>query len=184
MKKFIFTMLIIFPIFIAVAIGTGGSGMEATKVEFKISSPAFNNEEFIPQKYACDGSNVSPPIGWSNAPAGTKSFALICDDPDAPAGNWVHWIVYNIPPNVAELKEEASSKRLLPKGAVEGSNDYHRNKYDGPCPPSGIHRYFFKLFALDKELQTGANITKKGLLELMNGHILAQATLIGKYKRK
>ena len=157
---------------------------KGTKMSFKIFSSAFKEGELIPSKYTCDGLNISPPLNWTEPPAGTKSFALLNDDPDAPIGDWVHWIVINIPYNVRELKEEASSKKLLPKNSFEGITDFRKNNYGGPCPPSGTHRYFFKLFALDKELPINANTTKKQLLETMEGHILAQATLIGKFKRK
>jgi len=153
-------------------------------MDFKIFSSAFKEGELIPSKYTCDGINISPPLNWNNPPKGTKTFALINDDPDAPIGDWVHWIVHNIPADVLELKEEASSKKTLPKGAVEGLNDFRKYNYGGPCPPSGTHRYFFKLYALDSSLLLKEGVTKKQLLEAMKGHILAEATLIGKYKRK
>lgn len=153
-------------------------------MDFKIFSSAFKPGELIPSKYTCDGLNISPPLNWTEPPLETKSFVLLNDDPDAPIGDWVHWIIVNIPPDIRALKEEASSKKLLPKNSIEGLNDFMENNYGGPCPPSGTHRYFFKLYALDKELPLKANTTKKQLLETMKGHILAQATLIGKYKRK
>ncbi len=155
-----------------------------TKMELKLTSSAFKDGEMIPPKYTCDGENISPPLNWSGIPEGTKSLALINDDPDAPVGDWVHWIVFNIPPNTKELKESASNKKLLPKGAIEGLNDWNRIGYGGPCPPSGIHRYFFKLYALDCELSLKQGATKKQLLEAIKGHVLSQAELIGKYQRK
>lgn len=165
---------------------TGGfkGDLETAAVEFKFYSPAFDDGKFIPSKYTCDGINVSPPLRWTNAPGGAKSLALICNDPDAPIGDWVHWIVYNIPPTSVEIKEGASSKKILPKGAFEGLNDFGKNNYGGPCPPSGTHRYFFKLYALDVLLPVNDDLTKKQLLRLMKEHLLAEAVLIGKYQRK
>ncbi len=160
------------------------NGQKEKKMDFKIFSTAFKEGEMIPDKYTCDGINISPPLNWSNPPAGTKTFTLINDDPDAPIGDWVHWIVFNIPTDVRELKEEASSKHLLPKGSLEGMNDFRKNNYGGPCPPLGTHRYFFKLFALDIVLPLKESAVKKQLLDSMKGHILAEATLIGKYKRQ
>jgi Raf kinase inhibitor-like YbhB/YbcL family protein len=154
------------------------------KMELIIESPVFKEGEIIPSKYTCDGENISPPLSWKNAPAETKSFALLIDDPDAPAGDWVHWIIYNIPAAIHELKEGASSKKLLPKEAIEGITDFRKTGYGGPCPPSGIHRYFFKLYALSTALQLPAGVTKKQLLEAMKGHIISEAALIGKYKRQ
>ena len=152
-------------------------------MEFRLFSSAFKEGEFIPAKFTCDGPNISPPLNWINIPEKTKSLALICDDPDAPVGDWVHWVVYNIPPTTTELKEEASSDKELPHGTCEGINDFRKNNYGGPCPPSGIHRYFFTLYALDTLLQCKTGFTKNLLLEAMSGHILAEASLIGKYKR-
>ena len=154
------------------------------KMDFKILSSSFKEGESIPDKYGYYIENASPPLNWTNPPAGTKSIALLVDDPDAPVGDWVHWIVFNIPPNINELKEGASSKKLLPKGSIEGLNDFRKNNYGGPCPPSGTHRYYFKLYALDNILSLKENTTKKQLLEAMKGHILAQTTLIGTYRRK
>ena len=156
---------------------------KGNKMDFEIFSAAFNEGELIPSKYTCDGVNISPPINWTNPPKGTNTFALINDDPDAPIGDWVHWIVFNIPPEVTELSEAASSKHLLPKGTIEGMNDFRKNNYGGPCPPSGIHRYFFKLYALDVSLPLKETATKKQLIEAIKDHILAEAILIGKYKK-
>ncbi len=153
-------------------------------MDFKLFSPAFKEGEFIPAKYTCDGPDISPPLNWINIPSKTKSLALIFNDPDAPAGDWVHWIVYNIPADITELKEAASSSKSMPHGSSEGMNDFRKSNYGGPCPPSGIHRYFFKLYALDILLQSKAGFTKKLLLEAMKGHVLAEASLMGKYKRR
>ena len=149
-----------------------------------LESAAFRAGDMIPAKYTCDGENMSPPLKWSNAPEGTKSFALIADDPDAPGGTWVHWVVYNIPAGARELPEKASQTKKLPPGSLEGVTDFRANTYGGPCPPSGVHRYFFKLYALDTALNFRAGASKKQLLDAMKGHILAQAELVGKYKRQ
>lgn len=145
----------------------------------KISSTAFTQNGSIPPQYTCDGSNVSPPLLIENVPPVAKSLALIVDDPDAPAGTWVHWVVWNIDPAVKEIKEHS-----LPPGAQEGMTDFRKRSYGGPCPPGGTHRYFFKLYALDTMLTLGPNTTK-ALLELaMKKHIVAQGELMGRYKRK
>ncbi|MCX6169849.1 MAG: YbhB/YbcL family Raf kinase inhibitor-like protein [Ignavibacteriales bacterium] len=153
-------------------------------MDFKLFSPSFKDGELIPPKYTCDGANISPPLSWTTPPEKTKSFAIIVDDPDAPVGAWVHWILFNIPSDARELIEESSSKHNLPKGTIEGTNDFRKNNYGGPCPPSGTHRYFFKLYALDLLLPLKESTTKKQLLDAMKGHILAEAILIGKYNRQ
>ncbi|MGB4292887.1 MAG: YbhB/YbcL family Raf kinase inhibitor-like protein [Bacteroidales bacterium] len=150
----------------------------------EIKSPAFKEGELIPSKYTCDGPDISPPLEWSDAPAGTRSFALISDDPDAPVGTWVHWVIFNIPANVNRLNENIPKKDVLSNGARQGRNDFGRIGYGGPCPPGGTHRYYFKLYALDKELDLKAGSTKRDLLKDMEGHVLAEAYLMGKYKRK
>ncbi len=152
-------------------------------MDLKIFSPAFADGATIPSKYTCDGYNESPPLNWSGTPKDTKTFALIVDDPDAPRGDWVHWILFNIPASTNGLKENASISKNYSDVIVQGMNDFRNNVYGGPCPPSGIHRYFFRLFALDTELKLDASTNKKQLIEAMKGHILAEAHLIGKYKR-
>lgn len=154
------------------------------KMELTVESSAFKNGEFIPSIYTCDGANISPPLKWSGIPEGTKSIALICDDPDAPIGDWVHWVLYNIPPETKELKENIPSEKIIKNGAIHGLNDWKKYGYGGPCPPSGIHRYYFKIFALDIKLDLNPGATKKQLLDAMRGHILAQGELMGKYQRK
>jgi len=133
----------------------------------------------IPAKYCCDGADVSPPLSIEGAPKETKSLALIVDDPDAPVGTWVHWVVWNIGVGTREIPENA-----VPQGAVEGMNDFRKRKYGGPCPPSGTHRYFFKLYALDAPLPLKPGAAKAQVEEAMKGHVLAQAELIGLYRRK
>ena len=146
---------------------------------FKITSPSFESKQEIPMQYTCDGDNISPSLHWSGAPQKTQSFALIVDDPDAPKGVFVHWIVANIPTAIHELQEDADISHF-----VAGTTSFGTKKYGGPCPPSGTHRYFFKLYALDTLLDISEGITKEKLLTAMNGHILAQAELMGTYKRK
>ncbi len=152
-------------------------------MEFPFTSTAFNNEERIPTKYACDGQYISPPLQWSDPPQDTKSFALICDDPDTPRGTWVHWILYNIPASTGALQEAIPSDANLADGSWHGMNNWGRLGYGGPCPPSGTHRYFFNLYALDKMLDLYAGASKSQVRQAMQGHILAQAQLMGKYSR-
>lgn len=150
---------------------------------FQISSSAFANGDMIPRRYTCDGEDVSPPLEWTGVPDGTKSLALICDDPDAPMGTWVHWVVFNLPPGSEGLPEQVLSEKQLGNNARQGSNDFRRIGYGGPCPPGGTHRYFFKLYALDTELELASGSGKAQLLKAMEGHILAEGELIGKYRR-
>lgn len=150
----------------------------------QLTSPAFKAGGMIPVEYTCDGPNVSPPLFWTDAPAGTKTFALIADDPDAPGKIWVHWVVWNIPTSTSGLEENLPKTASLPNGAQQGMTDFRQIGYGGPCPPSGTHRYFFKLYALDIMLDFPSSTTKGGLERAMNGHILAQAELMGKYRRQ
>ncbi len=163
-------------VFIAVA----ADGKERSKMpELKISSPAFAHQGSIPARYTCDGGDASPPLVVENVPAGARSLALIVDDPDAPAGMWVHWVLWNIPASTREIHEDS-----VPAGGVQGKNDWGRNRYGGPCPPSGTHRYFFKLYALDTALNLDAVANKKSLERAMAGHVLARAELVGTYRRR
>ena len=158
---------------------------EKIAMTIQLTSPTLVEGQPIPTKYTCDGADISPPLKWSNVPPGAKSLALICDDPDAPAGVWVHWILYDLPPTVTELPERVPTTETIPNGAKQGVNDFKRIGYGGPCPPRGNpHRYFFKLYALDAELQLKARATKKDLVRAMEGHILAEGQLMGTYKRK
>jgi Raf kinase inhibitor-like YbhB/YbcL family protein len=155
---------------------------------FVLESPAFAHEGAIPREHTCDGDDESPPLVWTGAPAGTKSFALIVDDPDAPDPAapkrvFVHWVIVDIPPEVQAL-ESGASERSLPRGAREGNNDMNRTRYGGPCPPIGRHRYFHKLYALDTALPDLTSPTKGELLNAMDGHVLAQAELMGTYQRQ
>ena len=151
---------------------------------FKLESPAFDHGGRIPRKYTCDGEEISPPLEWSGAPAGTRSFALICDDPDAPMGTWVHWVLYDLPSDTSSLPEGLPNQREFSNGAKSGKNSWGKHGYGGPCPPSGVHRYFFRLYALDiPTLGLPAGARKHQVLEAMRGHILAQAEWMGRYSR-
>ena len=154
----------------------GGKTME-------ITSSSFVHEDMIPAKYTCDGQNISPPLAWSGAPKETKSFALICDDPDAPAGTWVHWVIFDIPSNINFLPEKVAKQEEIAGLGKNGKNSSRRYGYDGPCPPSGTHRYYFKLYALDKMLNLKAGLSKEELLSAMKNHVLAEAQIMGRYKR-
>lgn len=149
----------------------------------RIFSSAFAEGSMIPKKYTCDGINVSPPIQWSVVPEGTKSLAIICDDPDAPMGTWVHWVIYNLPAGINELPENVPTQPTLPDGSRQGRNDFGKIGYGGPCPPRGVHRYYFKIYALSEELKVEGDLTKSRLLDAMKGHVLAEGQLMGTYKR-
>ncbi len=153
-------------------------------MSIQLTSSGFTEGAAIPRKYTCDGANVSPPLTWSNLPQGTKSLALIADDPDAPAGTWVHWVLYGVSPSASGLPEGVAATDTVLDGARQGTNDFRRIGYGGPCPPRGNpHRYFFKVYALDTALTLTAGVTKEELLRTMEGHILAQGQLMGTYKR-
>lgn len=150
----------------------------------EIKSNAFDHEGMMPSKYTCDGDDISPALTWLNPPQGTQSFALICDDPDAPMGIWVHWVIYNIPADKRSLDEAVSQEPELTDGTRQGMNDFRRTGYGGPCPPGGTHRYYFKLFALNTVLNLKPSATKKELLHVMESHRLGEAVLMGRYQRK
>lgn len=153
-------------------------------VGLQITSAAFQNGGMIPADYTCDEADISPPLEWSAPPAGTKSLALICDDPDAPAGTWVHWVMYNIPPTSRGVTKGVPPDRKLPDGTLQGITDFQRIGYGGPCPPGGTHRYYFKLYALDSTLALPPGATKDHVEQSMKGHILQQSQLMGTYRRK
>ncbi len=156
----------------------GGEVMKIT-----VTSPAFAPGAMIPKKYTADAENVSPPLIVSGVPERVKSLALICDDPDAPAGDWVHWVIYNIPPAVREIPEDIGPDRRVPGMGIQGRNDFGKIGYGGPMPPSGTHRYFFKVYALDTVLSPEPALSKAALLQAMQGHVLAQGELMGRYAR-
>jgi Raf kinase inhibitor-like YbhB/YbcL family protein len=163
----------------------GADKQTQTNVQvLRVSSPAFQTGKPMPAKYTCDSANVSPPLAWSGAPPTTKSFALICEDPDAPKRTFTHWVMYNIPATETQLAEGLPSSDTLPSGAKQGMNDFNRAGYGGPCPPPGnAHRYLFKVYALDAAPNLMAGASKKDLLKAMNKHILAQGELTGTYAR-
>jgi Raf kinase inhibitor-like YbhB/YbcL family protein len=153
-------------------------------MSFQIASTDFSSGGTIPKNYTCDGPDLSPPLSWKDPPAGTQSFALIADDPDAPAGTWVHWVLYNVPATVKELPEGVKKEEKLPDSTLQGRNDFRKIGYGGPCPPPGKpHRYFFKLYALDTKLNLKAGASKADVERAMKGHILGEAELIGQYGR-
>lgn len=146
--------------------------------QMKITSSVFQEGGNIPSKFTCDGADVNPPLHWNGAPSATKSLALIVDDPDAPGGLFTHWIVWNIDPKTNEISENS-----LPPGAVQGRNDFGKSGYGGPCPPSGTHRYYFRIFALDQMLDLKSGAKRAGLDAAMRGHMLGQGELMGRYAR-
>jgi Raf kinase inhibitor-like YbhB/YbcL family protein len=154
------------------------------KTEIRLISTAFNDGEMIPGKYTCDGANVSPPLSWSGVPANAKALALICDDPDAPGKTWVHWVVYDLPAGTGSLPENVSNEANIATGGKQGTSDFRKVGYDGPCPPSGAHRYYFKIYALDGPTPLNPGATKDQLLKAIEGHVVAQGQLLGKYQRQ
>jgi len=160
-----------------------GNATPKEEMKMKISSAAFQNGGPIPSKYTCDGANVSPPLQWSGLPQNAKTVVLICDDPDAPAKTWVHWVVYDLPANVTTLPEAVPAVERPPVGGKQGKNDFGKTGYGGPCPPGGTHRYFFKLYAIDTETSLEPATSKDQVLKAIEGHILAQGEFIGTYKR-
>lgn len=147
-------------------------------LDMKLTSPVFADNQTIPAKYTCDGENINPPLEISDVPENAKSLVLIMDDPDAPAGIWMHWIMWNLDPATKIIAENS-----VPAGAVEGLTSFGQPGYGGPCPPSGVHRYFFKMYALDTMLDLPSATDKAGLEKAMQGHILVKAQLIGLYSR-
>lgn len=168
----IFQLMVALPLFVNCTPGKN-PGMT-------VSSIAFENNSLIPGKYTCDGENISPQISWSKGPDGTKTYVLICDDPDAPAKVWVHWLIYNIPAAILEIPENAAGI----KDAKYGTTDFRKTVYGGPCPPGGTHRYYFKIYALDCDLLLNTGASKEEIESAMKGHILAHGELIGKYARR
>ena len=190
MKRALFVLLI--GVALSVSVGCGGGGKSAPapaegrggqQLTMSLTSTAFAAGESIPAKYTCDGENVSPPLEWDEPPTGTRSLALIMDDPDAPSGTFVHWVYYDLPPDMRGLPEGVSIDEKPSQGGTNGTNGAGRSGYTGPCPPSGTHRYFFRLYAVDYELDASPGLTKNQLLQAMAGDILAQGELMGTYSR-
>jgi Raf kinase inhibitor-like YbhB/YbcL family protein len=153
------------------------------KPEIKLTSTAFKEGQPIPRTYTCDGVNVSPPLEWSGVPKTAKTVAIICDDTDAPAGTWAHWVLYNLPADNIGLVENLPASEKLVAGGFQGMNDFPKIGYGGPCPPSGTHHYYFKIYALDSELPLPAGATKAETMKAMEGHIILQGQLMGTYSR-
>jgi Raf kinase inhibitor-like YbhB/YbcL family protein len=154
------------------------------KYMFQLKSNAFSAEGTIPARFTCEGENISPDLDWSGAPQGTRTFALVLHDPDAPrSGGYTHWVVFNIPATVTHLPEDVPKTAELPVGGVQGKNDDGSIGYTGPCPPSGTHRYYFHLYAVDRELELKAGASKEQLEDAIRGHILAEAEFMGRYKK-
>ncbi len=152
-------------------------------MRIEMASSAFEHGQAIPSLYTCDSADISPPIEWGPLPPGTATMALIVDDPDAPRGTWVHWVIYNIPSEDRWLEENIPHDKVQPDGCFQGINDFRKIGYGGPCPPGGTHRYFFKLYALDVRLEIPPGATKDQLLGAMEGHIIAAGELMGTYSR-
>ena len=150
----------------------------------QLKSSDFASGQKIPKQFTCEGEDISPALSWNDPPAGTKSFALIVDDPDAPAGTWVHWVIWNIPASTHQLPENLAKSDRLDNGATQGRNDFGKTGYNGPCPPPGkAHRYFFRLYALDGKLTLPPGASRQQLDGAMQGHILAQAEYLGTFRR-
>jgi Raf kinase inhibitor-like YbhB/YbcL family protein len=161
-------------------LANGGGAMA-----FELTSSAFGRGDTIPRKHTCDGADVSPALAWKDAPSATKSFALICDDPDAPAGTWVHWVIWSVPASAGALPEGVTPTATLGDGARQGTNDFRKVGYNGPCPPRGApHHYSFRLYALDAPLALSPGAGKAELVKAMDGHTLASAELVGRYGRQ
>jgi len=176
-------------LFLCTLVGCRGGAEESqvpdvAGVYLTVESSAFRAGEDIPVRYTCDGDDVSPPLSWSEPPAGTQSFALVCDDPDAPVGTWTHWVLFNLPATARSLPEGIPPHEVVEGAGVHGSNSWRRVGYGGPCPPGGAaHRYQFKLLALDITLDLPAGASKEDLERAMEGHILAEGQLMGRYGR-
>jgi Raf kinase inhibitor-like YbhB/YbcL family protein len=165
-------------------LGLLGAPMGGVAMALTLSSPAFTAGAEIPTQHTCDGADLSPALRWGGAPAATKSYALIADDPDAPVGTWVHWVIYDLPAATTQLPQGVPTDESLSTGGTQGINDFRKVGYGGPCPPAGKpHRYFFKLYALDAATNLKPRATKQEVLRAMEGHVLAQAELMGTYRR-
>ncbi|MGE5276722.1 MAG: YbhB/YbcL family Raf kinase inhibitor-like protein [Acidobacteriota bacterium] len=158
--------------------------MKERESKLRVESPAFLQGKSIPARYTADGRDVSPALSWSGVPPGARSLALVCEDPDAPRGTWIHWVLYDIPPSVTSLPEGVPPREKAPGLGTPGKNDFGSLGYGGPAPPSGTHRYFFRLYALDRSLSLAAGATAGELRRAMEGHVLAQGELMGTYSRR
>ncbi|QDV35613.1 YbhB/YbcL family Raf kinase inhibitor-like protein [Tautonia plasticadhaerens] len=164
--------------------------MEGTPMTIRLESSAFEEGADIPRRYTCDGEDISPPLSWSGVPDSARSLVLICDDPDAPRGTWTHWVLYDLPPGASGLPEGLPADEAVrfasggsDHDARQGKNDFRKAGYGGPCPPSGTHRYFFRLYALDTTTGLGPGASRRPVEQAMQGHVLAQGQLMGRYTR-
>ena len=184
-KPFVFCVMIVMILILIVFVSCSRSGGDAKKVAaLEVKSTAFGHAMSMSDKYTCDDVDISPPLEWKNAPAGTKSFAIICETPDAPTGNWVQWVIYDIPGNMTNLPQAVAKTGQLDFGARQGKNDFDQVGYSGPCLPAGEHRFFFRVYALDGPTNLKAGAKKDELVEAMKGHILAEGALMGVYGRE
>jgi Raf kinase inhibitor-like YbhB/YbcL family protein len=164
--------------------GCGARSEGGAAMALKLSSADFSSGAAIPKQFTCDGADISPALEWNDPPAGTQSFSLIADDPDAPVGTWVHWVLFDLPANARSLPQDVAKKEQIENGARQGRNDFGKIGYGGPCPPAGKpHRYFFKLYALDTTLNLKAGATKQEVERAQQGHVLAQGEWMGRYGR-
>ncbi|HUI05821.1 MAG TPA: YbhB/YbcL family Raf kinase inhibitor-like protein [Verrucomicrobiae bacterium] len=172
---------------LGISIAVTAAEQEAAMAQFTLTSPSFRNDQPMPAKHSCEGADASPALKWEGAPASTKSYALICDDPDAPGGSWVHWVIYAIPASTTELPENVAKTDTVAAlgNAKQGMTDFGRLGYGGPCPPRGhgVHHYHFRLYALDTELNLSARVSRRQLEAAMKGHIVAETELVGTYRR-
>jgi Raf kinase inhibitor-like YbhB/YbcL family protein len=179
--SFVFYVLLTSTVWAESALRDGEKG---GALAFTLSSPSFHNGEQIPKKFTCDGADVSPQLQWSSPPSGAQSFVLIADDPDAPVGTWTHWIYFDMPGQITSLPENVDKVEQPPSAGHQGRNDFRKIGYGGPCPPVGKpHRYFFKIYALDKNLNLKAGAGRQEVEQAMQGHIIGQAEIFGKYQR-
>src|SRR5208337_1163589 len=180
-----FILAIVFLLaFYAVAAGCAAGPQGGVTMRMELQSPDFASGANIPKQFTCDAADISPALTWNDPPAATQSFALIADDPDAPVGTWVHWVLFDLPANARSLPQNIPKQEQLADGSRQGRNDFRKIGYGGPCPPPGKpHRYFFKLYALDTKLNLQPGATKKDVERAMQGHILAQAEWLGRYAR-
>jgi Raf kinase inhibitor-like YbhB/YbcL family protein len=162
---------------------SGTNSAKQDNSEIKLTSTAFKEGEPIPRAYTCDGINISPPLEWSGVPKAARTLAIVADDPDAPGGTWVHWVLYNLLAENIGLVENLPVTDKLAAGGFQGTNDFQKLGYGGPCPPSGTHHYYFRIYALDSELPLKAGATKAELLKAIEGHIVMQGQLMGTYRR-
>jgi len=181
MKSKIIIVLILLSVIAFAGCTSYQNNTTGNKSSISLTSSAFSDNGMMPVKYTANGENVSPPLSWSSAPANTKSFAVLCQDPDSSSGDFTHWIIFNIPANTTQLNESVPQQGTLSNGAKQGTNDFGKIGYSGPNPPSGVHRYVFTVYALDVELNLNTGANKNDFLNAIKGHVLAQGTLTGKY---